>query len=606
MFDQLEISTSSAIPHRLDWLPSDRRIVLTKHKQVRRSVQRVDGHEILCSFAPEIPSASSPRMEHAWGPYEQIGLLRPGAIFEKKQLVGSASDLTELKALRFRPQMVRDVSVMNGVYHASVGSHPDEPPSEPYTGEASYCVGMAEGRRIYIPCFELIRFYFGTLSAVADRFMANAIFGQIGEGIVDPAETKFVDDGVFQIAPLSGFADKASALRLAMLLTSPDLLRLWQRSVPPGERYMPQVMLPPTSHSLMLVGRREQIRHMLGQWEERAFLAWSITSDFRPSPFRKLIIKSPFGTAGDEVALEDTAGEAASRYTYVVPPSARLQSLRRPGARVGSYSPFGETVRQAFPGLSRVTVEYSFSKPRRPNLHAAAASEREVEELSFLAPGHDKRVGGLSLRPTTHFAPWAQPERPTRQLFDEEIGELARLVTLPAERLASPVPAFLAAMRRCASAGTGGLELQDLWNSVPGGVTTLAAPRSWGVGSKGRFFVVGSVRNRHGVAYAFELVRRNGGERISLGVVARADGAPLDLRGLSAIAKHAVSQIAARGEDRSQRSRGLWPSQNVFSDVVSRPIPHTRMRMMPATLANDLQAVTEMLTSRTTEAVIAA
>lgn len=337
MFDQLEISTSSAIPHRLDWLPSDRRIVLTKHKQVRRSVQRVDGHEILCSFAPEIPSASSPRMEHAWGPYEQIGLLRPGAIFEKKQLVGSASDLTELKALRFRPQMVRDVSVMNGVYHASVGSHPDEPPSEPYTGEASYCVGMAEGRRIYIPCFELIRFYFGTLSAVADRFMANAIFGQIGEGIVDPAETKFVDDGVFQIAPLSGFADKASALRLAMLLTSPDLLRLWQRSVPPGERYMPQVMLPPTSHSLMLVGRREQIRHMLGQWEERAFLAWSITSDFRPSPFRKLIIKSPFGTAGDEVALEDTAGEAASRYTYVVPPSARLQSLRRPGARVGSY-----------------------------------------------------------------------------------------------------------------------------------------------------------------------------------------------------------------------------------------------------------------------------
>lgn len=605
MFGQLDITATSAVPHRLEWLPSDRRIVLTKQKDVRRSVQRLDAHEVLCAFTPDIPSDAVPPYEQAWGPYEQVGLLRAGAVFENKQLVGFKSGLIELKALRFRPELIRDVSLVGGINQATAGYRPGEPRPEPYRGEASYCVGTAEGRRVYVPCFDLIRFYFGSLSAVADRFMASAVFDQIGEGLVDPADTGFIEDGVFQIAPLSGLSDKASALRLAMLLASPDLLALWKRSVEREDRYRPEVMLPQSDHSFALIGRREHIRHMTGQWEERAFVAWSIVSDFRPAPFHTLIVKSPFGAPSDEVALDTAADEAASRCSYVILPNARLQSLRRPGAQAGSYSPFGETVRQAFPGLSRVTVEYAFSKPRRPNLHASAANEREVEELSFLAPGHDKRVGGLSLRPTTHFAPWAQSERPTRLLFDEEVGELARLVTLPTAHLALPVPAFLAAMRMCASAGTGGLELQDLWDSIPGGVTTLAAPRSWGAGSKGRHFVIGSVRSRYGVAYAFELVRRNGAERISLGVVARADGAPLDLRGLSAIAKHAVSQIAARGEDRSQRSRGLWPSPNVFSDVVSRPIPHTRTRMMPATLANDLQAVAEMLTSMS-DAVIAA
>ena len=597
MSDQLEVSTGSAIPHRLEWLPSDRRIVLTKHKQVRRSVQRLDGHEILCAFAPDTPSPDSPPMEQAWGPYEQLGLLRPGAVFEKKQLVGSTSGLTELKALRFRPQVVRDLSNMSGVYSATAGSHPDEPRLEPYTGEASYCVGTAEGRRIYIPCFELIRFYFGALSAVADRFMANAAFGQIGESLVDPGETGFVDDGVFQIAPLGRLSDKASALRLAMLLASPDLLGLWKRSVVLKDCYQPEVMLPPADHSFALVGRREQIRHVTGQWQERGFVAWSILSDFRPAPFQKLIIKVPFGSLESDSALDGGADGAAARYTNIVPQTARLQSLRRPGAAAGSFSPFGETIRQAFPGLSRVAVEYACPRTSRPaQSQPATLSEREVDEVSFLMPGHDKRVGGLSLRPATHFEAWAEPDQPTRHLFSEEVGELARLVTLPVERLTSPVPVFLAAMKRCAAAGIGGLELQDVWSADSSAVTTLAAPSSWGSGSRGRHFVVGTIRSRHGTVYAFELVRRHASERVSLGVVARSDGALLDLRGLSAVARHTISQIATRGGDRSQRHRGLWPSPGIFADVLARPLPHTRSRMLPATLANDLRAVAELLT----------
>ncbi|GIK48622.1 MAG: hypothetical protein BroJett013_13190 [Alphaproteobacteria bacterium] len=215
------------------------------------------------------------------------------------------------------------------------------------------CVAQAQGKRYYLPAGEILRFYFGALSLSAAAFMSLAANDEAA-GLFDPEHTRFLEPDVLQIAPVSGLADRASALHLALLLHSPDLMKLWRSTVAlfiaAGARgepdFYPEIELPNTQHAFALLGRSEVIANSFEQGGERAFLVSSIASDYRTIPFKRLVIKLPSGLDEFELAdLDEERLDASSRYQNILAPGLPLENRRRPGVRVTQMSPFHESLR---------------------------------------------------------------------------------------------------------------------------------------------------------------------------------------------------------------------------------------------------------------------
>ena len=121
----------------------------------------------------------------------------------------------------------------------------------------------------------------------------------------------------------------------------------------------------------------------------------------------------------------------------------------------------------------------------------------------------------------------------------------------------------------------------------------MRAHSTWGNGWRGRHFAIGEIQFAGRTVYAFEVSRRRKTERISLGLVARPDGAPMSGRELSSIAQHAIAKLSV--QTKSDRVRGVWPVSGNFSDVCGRIVPHTARRRFSALLAEDLEALARTL-----------
>lgn len=134
-------------------------------------------------------------------------------------------------------------------------------------------------------------------------------------------------------------------------------------------------------------------------------MTWAIISDYRPAPFRRLVIKLPYGMSEIDLDQPDEdEDEAPNRYANLLPNDLKLESRRRPGVAAGRMSHHMESLQRAFPRLASVQVEYEAPPtPRSSSKRTALAppQERVVEELSALMPGHDRKVGGVVLRPGT-------------------------------------------------------------------------------------------------------------------------------------------------------------------------------------------------------------
>ncbi len=447
-------------PLILPWLPSDERYVVIGHERMRRSAARTDGYEIECQFAALTPEGNSSRQVAVWVPLEQLPLLRPGSLFERKTIIGRANGLNERQATSLRATAMCEFDHSGPGRYLAQGHRPIGAPRLSSTlVAATATVGEHGGRRVYLRSGELLRFYFGAISWLADAFM-SATHSPPGTGLVNLEETGTREPGVMQIAPIAGLTDRSSALHLAMLLSSPDLMEMWRSA---AEAYLvmatrddssfsvPPLTLAPGRHSLSLAGHTTTVRlDPAGVNEERAFVALSIMSDYRPAPFRRLIIKLPHGMG--EGDLDDSEGpEPATRYRTVIAPDAALESRRRPGVSLGQVSPHPESVRRAFPQLGRVEVKYEVQRQiRRGGERQTDWRQRPVESLSALVRGSDLKVGGVVLRPGPSYRA-AAPERgpgPTETLLDRRSAEAGQFEPFDRNALSYPVSVFVSAFSR--------------------------------------------------------------------------------------------------------------------------------------------------------------
>lgn len=465
------------------------------------------------------------------------------------------------------------------------------------------CIAVDGKNRFYFPAGEVLRFYFGALSLGAAAFMSLATNDEAAT-LFDREQTRYLEPDVLQIAPAPGLADRASALNLAVLLHSPDLMELWRSTVDlfiasnarNEPDFYPEIKLPNTGHAFALLGRSQIVSEPSMTGGDRAFVVSSIVSDYRPIPFRRLVIKLPRGI--DQFDLEELADErldAASRYQNIVAPGLPLENRRRPGLRVAQLSPFHESLQKAFPGLGRVQVDYEV-KPKAPVAARRPIERREqtIEALSALPPGHDRKVGGVVFRPGRIYSAEPRPPAPIRSLFANDI-ELGWFEPVAAKEVGFPLSTFISAFSLLARHRAGGLVLQDPAHGLAGEVMVLRPAPSWGSAGRGRAIAVGRLDTAGGAVYCFEMSRRRKNESISLGIVALGDGGPMSLGHLSAVARHAIAQLSLRGTPTVAEARGVWPSPHSFSDIRGRAAPHTQRRRVPAWLAEDLDGLARSL-----------
>lgn len=590
-------------PLTLPWLPGAQRLLITDQTFLRRNPSRSDGYELECQFSQlDGQGRRFGAPLYGWAPLEQLPLLRTGSIFEDRVFAGYREGLVTKQATRFRPKFLSELKELGVDWYQSRGEHRDDNPvaSNILLAQPA-CVGAHDGRKIYIPSNEIMRFYFGASSLLAGTFL-NAVHGEPGLGLVDFDETRFLEPGVFQIAPVSGLADRASALHLAMLLNSPDLLQMWRSAADDclasssDGSFQCRLMLPASSLALSLWGKTSIVQGVIGTAAERAFVVSAILSDYRPAPFSKVVIKLPHGMAeGDLDDADAEPGAQRSRFLSIIGDEARLDNRRRPGVNVARTSPHHDSLRRTFPNLSRVPIQYDTAAIARRQPREVERQKRMIEALSTLPPGSDREVGGIQFRPSRSYCAPTPLEAPTDRLFSG--GEILAGLFEPIQTtdLKYPLSVFAKAMNRISQLQRGGLVAQDPLSSAHGAIMIMAANPSWSALARGRRIAIGRIEVDGQTVYAFEMSRRHPSESISLGLVAKADGSPMSITELSRVAEHATQQIGSRGSRSESRKRGVWPGPSVFLDVTGRVVTHTAKRKFPSVLAEDLEALSRSL-----------
>ena len=604
----LAVSPLEASQLELPWIPAAERLALSHIGAICRSRHRTDAYEVECAFFQIDDPGHFPLF--ALAPLEQLGLLRPGSIFENRRYSGQ---LDVLRTRQVTGLTLKDMSQFNTTGRGEYIRENRFTPGSRVIDQSMLAQRWVnnfrhQGLTYHVPSGEIFRFYFGAISLGAASFMSLAVSDQEGVGLVDPEHTRFLEPDVLQIAPISGLADRSSALQLAMLLHSPELMAMWRMTVDQfiadqawgSPQFYPPVELPASRHPFTLQGLSTDVRQTLLGGYERGFMTWSMVSDYRPAPFRRLIIKLPYGMSEVDLDQPDEADdEAVARYTNVLPNEPKLESRRRPGVAAGRMSHHMESLQRAFPRLAGVQVDYEAPPALRSSRRAAPAApqERVVEELSALLPGHDRKVGGVVLRPGAIYRAEAPTQTPTQRLFDAAEFDLGEFVPAVAEQTRYPFSTFVSAFNLLMRHQAGGLVGQNPISAFGGDVMVLKLPASWGSAARGRAIAVGRIDLEAGHVYAFEISRRRADERISLGLVAKTDASAMSWSEISAVARHAVAQLTLRGAASTAKSRGVWPSPSEFTDVLGRSVKHTRRRRTPAWLAEDLDALSRSLFS---------
>ena len=585
------------------WLPSGLgSLTVSKLGEIRRSSNRSDAFEIECYFE------GSDGPVRGWAPFEQLGQLASGAIFERGQFARlaptpqrlvtqnlEASGIAVLESFSEDGERARarDVSRVER-YRLLEVTHIAQEPWGQRHDEPPVCIARDGGRQVLIPSFELLRFYFGPLSLGANAFMAAAAQAP-GEELADFSMTGFVDEGVFRIAPNEALLDRGSALHLAMLLASPDLGELWMNTAlgltfANGRDYpkYPVVLAPAQARRLRLGGRYVDIQQP-GALPvlNRAFQASRILNDERAPPFKRLIVRLPrnggLGSEEDSDLLEERQRRRALLQADLV-----LDNGRRPGLSAVTRSTLLQSMLAAFPKFAGVKITYEQAALKSHARQTITENIAAVDTLSLLPVAAGGQVGALKLRPTRLSDPTiVENDQLTLTLLDKSFDE-ARSVKVAVEKLGFPVRTFIQAFSIISRIGTGSLLFQDPVSSLANEVLLLEAPASWLETSRAcrpRRIAVGLMLIDGRPVYAFELERRSMHERISLFLAMRRDGQTMSRANLSAVFRHAVLNLGERTATGGQR--GVWPSLG-YADIIGRTVPHRARRRYASCLAEDL------------------
>ena len=128
----------------------------------------------------------------ALAPLEQLGLLRPGSIFENRRYSGQ---LDVLRTRQVTGLTLKDMSQFNTTGRGEYIRENRFTPGSRVIDQSMLAQRWVnnfrhQGLTYHVPSGEIFRFYFGAISLGAASFMSLAVSDQEGVGLVDPEHTR--------------------------------------------------------------------------------------------------------------------------------------------------------------------------------------------------------------------------------------------------------------------------------------------------------------------------------------------------------------------------------------------------------------------------------
>jgi hypothetical protein len=436
---------------------------------------------------------------------------------------------------------------------------------------------------------ELARFYLASLGMVAHQLLvADYDLDSAVAKLVDPERTGWVDENTFEIAPVSPLCDTGSALQLALLLASPDLLQFWREIATNARaariRGEPGVLDAPTPAATKhVVAHTMSYMLALPGGRVRALRVTRIESDLRPSPFAALIVHLPYSFVtpsdpDDDDVSDEPKGERRQRR---LADDLKLNRKERPGRTHIKLAALGQSFRSAFPRLQEVEVRHMGGR-ERPPVRGSRGKVDTIKEVSTLPPGGNPDICALVAQPVPGGRMRPPVPAETRgNLFDDLPQEQMRRMDMSIAGLPYPLGMFATAILRANSGGyivrEGGsfplFEMSTDW----GAFALLRAGRS-------RLAAIGWIEVEGGSVCAVELERRHPKEALATGLFARSDGGVLSLPQVAAILRY-TCQRKVIDEGLNWR---LWPPDGLFADLRTAHLIHHATRSHAIPMSDEL------------------
>ena len=247
---------------------------------------------------------------------------------------------------------------------------------------------------------EIARFYLTAISLLASDLLSFDIDPEKAfKNVCDPRGTRWLEDGVLQIAPHHGYLSRPAAQQLGLVSASDDIIDFWSQTIKTlrglyaGKRPLRfHNWLPQGAGELEAVCRRRTITNESGKVEAVVELK-EIVRDRRILPMHSLVVQLPFRA---DTGLIEEVNAALDEDSDVPEPRTRnlldrlLGQRGSPGSRSAIVAIAGRTLPRAFPGLEGLTVEYVRKKAP---LHPVSAIIERFNNLDGAAPGKTKPKG---------------------------------------------------------------------------------------------------------------------------------------------------------------------------------------------------------------------
>lgn len=534
------------------------------------------------------------RRDKAWFPFSELAFMLVNFAFRTSGEVETERSGRKQHVRGFRP--VEALSLPETSHYALTTAATGTRLGAEATRTTPLRVQLNRKPALAIAGAELARFYLASLGMVAHQLLvADYDLDSAIAKLVDEERTGWVDKTTFEIAPVSPLCDTDSAMQLAMLLASPDLIQFWREIAANARaarmRGEPGVLDAPTPAATKhVVAHTLPYMLALPKGRVRALRITRIESDLRPPPFATLIVHSPFsfsapsGKDGDDTTNEPEEERKRRRLAD----NLKLNRTERPGRTYVKLAALGQSFASAFPRFQEVEVQHKGGYGRPPG-KSWKGSVKTIEEVSTLPPGGNPEIGALVAQPASGGR--ARPPVPAEtrgNLLEDLPREQMRRTDMPIVSLPYPLDMFATAILR---ANSGGYIVQK-----GGSFPLFEMSAEWGAfallrAGRPRLAAVGWIGVEDGSVCAVELERRHPKEALATGLFARSDGGVLSLSHVAAVLRYTCH----RKEIDEGLNWRLWPPDGLFADLRTAHVTHHATRPHAIPMSDELSRRARLL-----------
>lgn len=483
-------------------------------------------------------------------------------------------------------------------------------------GGVPFLRAYSNKRELFISPIECVRFFFTSFSRLAIHMLSTWDVDAAKNTLLDPVMTGYIDEDTYQIAPNPAIADAATSLQLALVITSPDLMEVWESFIHilNSMRIHKKEMSPefpfPINSKFLDFSYIPSRCHMGDDGPRRVYRVRQIFNDRRDIPFKNLVVVNP-GFDFDPL-LQEQDNRKTREFDIKRLIKANIRNSGSNSTKTSVIFSGMPGLVDAFPKLSDVKVRVRRKKKFYTSKYKLIPSGKviDLKDVSSADPDATNIVQNIIFRPhkdtTQRFGGMTFEPGQGRELFSQVIEGTPELLPNLPSKSGRYIRLLVSAATELETliAGEGRKMGASAISNIK--LTIYGLPKSWGQWARDprdksqRIIGVITLEYAGVFVYFIEIDRQSKHEFFAMGVLTHVTGRELSDCDLACVMLHCDYRIKLRGRERvsSEAYSGIWPTRLDYIDVNGTKIVHRDKRMHPHFLAKDMLSFAEKLKTK--------